>query len=79
MLLDIGYAVLAGANPQATAALEGGQLAIGEGKLRGIWVSGQYGKRYALVANFGDEQAEAIVFGRTIALRGGQARVVAAD
>lgn len=75
MLVDVGFAVLAGADAEATAKVGGGALSFAAPGLRGVWITGADGRRYALVANFGTEPATAEVFGQSLTLAPGSAAV----
>jgi hypothetical protein len=76
VLLDIGFAVLAGASAAQTAARIGGALSFDLPDLRGIWVLGADGARYSVLANFGDTPSEVQVDGRLVTVPAGECRVV---
>ena len=75
ILVDIGFAVLSGATAEATAQVQGGAIPFSQKGLRGVWVDGSNGSRYALVANFGAAAQTVDVFGEPIELAGGMAIV----
>jgi hypothetical protein len=52
VLIDLGYAVLSGLDAESTRCLESGSLALAHELVRGVWVRGADGCRYAVVANF---------------------------
>jgi hypothetical protein len=54
VLVDLGYAALSNADAEATKSLEGGSLTLADELVRGVWVEGADGRRYAVVANFSD-------------------------
>lgn len=75
VLVDVGFAVLSGVTAAATAGVRGGALTdLAEG-VRGVWVVGADGGRYALVANFGNTEQTVDVFGESVTLAGGTASV----
>jgi hypothetical protein len=74
-LVDIGFAVLSGVTAERTAHVQGGAVPFEHEGLRGAWVVGADGNRYALVANFGVADRDAEVFGETIRLAPGTATV----
>jgi len=78
LLVDVGFAVLAGANGKMTAAVTGGPLPLDGELLRGAWIVGVDGLRYGLAANFGAEVAETTIFGQLISLPAGEVRLVSA-
>ncbi len=53
LILDVGWAVLAGVTSEQTAGVAAGQLAMPGPDLRGVTVTGIDGREYALIANFG--------------------------
>lgn len=71
-LLDLGFAVLSGSGARSVQNLPGGQIEL-PGLLRGIWVTGADGKRYSLVANFGENEQTVTVEGQTRTLAPGEA------
>lgn len=75
VLADIGVAVVSGVTAECTARIQGGVITPMPVGLRGAWVDGANGNRYALVANFGTAEREAEVFGETIPLAPGTATV----
>ena len=75
ILADIGFAVVSGVTAERTARVCGGAIPFAQEGLRGAWVDGVNGNRYALVANFGAAEREAEVFGETIRLAAGTATV----
>lgn len=75
MLADVGFAVLSGVTAERTARIRGGALTLTQDGLRGVWVDGADGNRYALVANFGVAHRDAEVFGETVGLAAGTAAV----
>lgn len=76
LLLDIGFAVLAGASARQTAARPGGVLAFDLPDVRGAWVMGADGQRYSVLANFGAAPAMVVVDGKTITVPAGECRVL---
>ncbi len=75
ILTDIGFAVLAGATAQSTARVKGGAIPFPQTGVRGIWVNGLDGKRYALVANFSAQAQTVDVAGESLELAAGAAVV----
>jgi hypothetical protein len=75
VLLDIGFAVLAGASAVQTAARSGGALPFDLPDLRGVWVQGADGVRYSVLANFGAAPAEVWVDGSPVTVPAGECRV----
>jgi len=79
VLVDLGYAVLAGASGEVTAATAGGPLSLGTEEapalVRGVWVAGADGQRYAVVANFGDVPTTVPVAGESLEVAPGTCRV----
>ncbi len=77
VLVDVGFAVLAGATARdtGTVAAGSGALALPDG-LRGVWITGADGQRYALIANVGATPATAEVLGATVPLAPGAAALV---
>jgi hypothetical protein len=75
-LVDVGFAILSGVDAQATAAQIGGPLSFTDEGMRGVWVQGRDGVRYALVANFGSDLAQVDVFGQVVTLPAGSAQVL---
>lgn len=75
-VVDVGFAVIAGVDAQTTAAVQGGSLTFAADGLRGAWIQGIDGVRYALVANFAAEPVEFKLWGETLALASGAARVL---
>ncbi|MFH1024047.1 MAG: hypothetical protein V1809_11760 [Planctomycetota bacterium] len=75
VLADIGFALLSGATAESTARVRGGAIPFSQKGLRGVWVDGANGSRYALVANFGAAAQTVDVFGEPIELAGGAAAV----
>jgi len=75
VLADIGFAVVSGVTAEHTAGIRGGVIAPMPDGLRGVWVEGADGRRYALVANFGETEQEANVFGEAIMLAAGAAAI----
>jgi hypothetical protein len=75
ILADIGFAVVSGVTAERTARVCGGTIPFAQEGLRGAWVDGANGNRYALVANFGATEQEAQVLGETIRLAPGTATV----
>lgn len=75
ILSDLGFAVLADATAEATASVRGGALSFPHPGLRGVWVDGSDGQRYALVANFSTGAQVVDVFGETVEVEGGMAVV----
>jgi len=73
VLTDIGFAVLSGVTAARTAGVQGGAIPLTPKGLRGIWVEGVDGRRYALVANFDAAVQEAQVLGEAIRLAPGTA------
>ncbi len=65
-LLDISFAVLAGASALQTAAFQGGELVFNLPDVRGVWVLGADGARYTVLANFGSAPAEMQVDGKPV-------------
>jgi hypothetical protein len=57
------------------APVAGGSLALDAEHLRGIWVHGIDGKRYALVANFGETARSVMVLGQCVELSAGEAYI----
>jgi hypothetical protein len=57
------------------APVAGGSLALDAEHLRGIWVHGIDGKRYALVANFGETARSVMVLGQRVELSAGEAYI----
>jgi len=78
VLIDIACAVLSNVDAAGTAAFEGAALAFGDALLRGVRVQGQDGTRYTVVANFGDADAVAEVWGKALAVAAGSAAVFTA-
>lgn len=76
LLVDVGFAVLAGADGPTTAAVRGGPLALDGTLLRGAWVTAVDGQRYGLVVNFGEEAAQTTLGGQIVLLPPGEARIV---
>ncbi len=74
-LVDVGFAVLSGATAAIVSGVDGGPLAFPENAMRGVWVDGGDGKRYALLANFTSETQAVTMCGEKIALAGGTAAV----
>ncbi len=68
ILSDVGFAVLSGATAAATARVSGGAIRLNGRALRGVWVEGGNGKRYALLANFAPETQTVTVGGEKIEL-----------
>jgi len=77
ILVDTGFAVLAGVDSTATAAVCGSSLEFADHEMRGVWVTGQDKKDYALVANWGTATKTVKVFGRQYELPAGGARLIA--
>jgi hypothetical protein len=75
ILIDVGFAVLSGATAAETAVVTGGALDLGHDLVRGIWVTGADGHRYAVVANFGDKPVVVEVFEERLEVRAGACRV----
>ena len=75
VLADIGFAVLSGATAESTARVRGGAIPFSQTGLRGVWVDGSDGRRYALVANFGAAVQTVDLFGEPMELAGGTAAV----
>jgi hypothetical protein len=75
ILADIGFAVVSGVTAECTAHVCGGAIPFAQEGLRGAWVDGANGNRYALVANFGATQQESQVLGETLRLAPGTATV----
>ncbi len=75
-LLDVGFAVLAGATAEQTAQCSVERLTLAKPDLRGLRVAGFDGKTYAVVANFGSHDTPAELFGRSVPLPAGTAAVV---
>lgn len=73
-LLDLGFAVLSGGGATAARSLTGGPLEVA-GLLRGAWVTGADGRRYTLVANFGDSAQQVDLEGSSVELPAGEARL----
>lgn len=76
VLVDAGFAVLSDVDAETTAAVTGGRIDFAHSDVRGAWVTGADGKCYALVANFGQEHVEVTVWGHTIKLHAGEARLI---
>ena len=76
MLLEAGFAVLAGADAAETANFQGGALALEGQDLRGLWAEGADGRKYSFIANFGSEAVEAEVGGQQVKIPAGEARLV---
>ena len=76
VLVDIGFAVLSGADARQTAARAGGELHFTNPGLRGVWVQGANGLRYEVLANFGAAPALAESAGRSITLAPSECRVL---
>ena len=81
-LIDVGFAVLSGEPRAANGAMEGGSLHLESASARGVWVRGQDGRRYAVVANFGEVDANVSWFGigeagADVSIPAGTARVIA--
>ncbi len=75
VLADVGFAVLSGVTADGTARVQGDAVPFEHEELRGAWVDGADGNRYALVANFGVADLNAEVFGETVGLLAGTAAV----
>lgn len=75
VLVDIGFATLAGADADATARVIGGAVPFAQEGIRGVWVDGADGRRYALVANFGAAAQTVDVLGQAVGLEAGTAAV----
>jgi hypothetical protein len=65
-LIDVGFAVLSGADAVQTAAFEGGELDIDQPGVRGVWAIGADGWRYILLVNWSDTPAAVDAWGRTL-------------
>ncbi len=76
ILVDVGFAVLSGVTVAATAAFEGGGLSFDVPRVRGAWVVGSDGARYAVVANFGAVAVDVSALGQVVTLDPGACRVV---
>jgi hypothetical protein len=57
-LVDVGFAVLSGADATQTAAFRGGPLVLDQLTVRGVWAIGADGQRYVLLANWGKSPAQ---------------------
>jgi len=79
VLTDIGFAVLSDVTAVCTADVQGGALPLMPKELRGVWVDGLDGRRYALVANFGADEQTVEVWGETFAVAAGAAVVRSAS
>lgn len=75
LLLDLGFAVLSGADAAETAAFEGGELKFAHPMVRGVWARGADGKTYWFAANFGEEPAEVSLGEVQVTLQPGEAVV----
>jgi hypothetical protein len=75
VLADIGFAVLSGGTARGTASVCGGPISFRRRDVRGLWVDGADGRRYALVANFSDADNAVDLFGETVNLPAGKAIV----
>lgn len=73
-LIDVGFAVLSGADAAQTAAFKGGPLDAGESAVRGAWAIGADGQRYVLLFNWSDMPVQVGVMGHSITLSGNQAK-----
>lgn len=78
VLSDIGFAVLSGTTAEDTARVQGGALSSRQERLRGLWVDGANGVRYALVANFSDRVLRTDVLGQSVELAALRATVLTA-
>ncbi|MBX2999228.1 MAG: hypothetical protein KF893_12010 [Caldilineaceae bacterium] len=74
-LCDAGFAVISGVDARVTATLTGDAFIFEPADVRGVSILGQNGIRYALIANFGEEDATIEVFGKRILLAAGRAQV----
>ncbi|MBN1250072.1 MAG: hypothetical protein JXC32_20575, partial [Anaerolineae bacterium] len=52
VLIDVGFAVIAGGSAEETAAMTGGRLPVAGDLVRGVWITGADGARYEVVADF---------------------------
>ena len=68
VLVDVGFAVLSGADAGTTAQVAGGSLSFAESAVKGIWADGADGKRYALLANFSAQEKTLAVENANLAL-----------
>ncbi len=75
ILTDIGFAVLSGETARGTASVHGGPISFRRRDVRGLWVDGTNGRRYALAANFSGSDHAVDLFGETIHLPAGKAIV----
>jgi hypothetical protein len=74
-LIDVGFAVLSSVTAAETATVTGGRLELGHELVRGVWVTGADGRRYAVIANFGAEAVTVDVFGEHPTVAPGRCRV----
>ncbi len=72
-LVDIGFAVLAGATAGCTQSVRGGMISFRRRDVRGLWVDGADGRRYALAANFSASEQVVDLFGESVRLAAGRA------
>jgi NAD(P)-dependent dehydrogenase (short-subunit alcohol dehydrogenase family) len=77
ILLDTSFALLSGATAAETAAVAGGALDLEAAMARGVWVTGADGRRYAVIANFGEEPFVASALGERFEVEAGDCRVLA--
>ncbi len=68
ILADVGFAVLSGANADATANMKGGAIPAPKAGIHAIWVDGADGKRYGLIANFTSQRESLTLSGEAIEL-----------
>lgn len=76
IIADIGFAVIAGADPDQTASFRCEQLSFEVPRVRGVKVTGMDGNDYALIANFSDDPAEVKACDRKLKLDPNQAKVI---
>ncbi|MBI1299853.1 hypothetical protein GC175_33425 [bacterium] len=74
-ICDVGFVVTSGLDSLAISKVTVDKLIFDPGDVRGVSVLGQDGVRYALVANFGAEDATVEVWGRRVILAAGTAAV----
>lgn len=75
VLIDVGFAVLARVDADGTATVDGGAVEMGQPQVRGVWVRGVDGRRYTLLANFGEETVHLTLDDLQATLPAGQAMI----
>lgn len=79
VLVDIGCAVLSNVDAAGTSAFAVRRLNLAAPFLRGVCVNGFDGKTYAVIANFGADDAETEVFGTLMGVPAGTAIMETAE